>query len=227
MVKIINKNLELFLSIRLGKNIKDIDSSELKNINQIVLEGNAENTEGYSFDEADINQFENLKKITLSRFYITPEIYEYLLSKNLDSIIFNQCVFSKLPKTQSTLKGLEINKCYIEDYSFLETFKELEKLVITNPYTENEIDIKNINSFQGLKYLILDNCIINNFEYLATCSNIEYLSILGTVVEEGYENIIYKLPNLKELFISEEYIGKLVPTNFEVKTDLREYAFEK
>ena len=74
--------------------------------------------------------------------------------------------------------------------------------------------------------LILDTCQIVNFQSLEKNINLVYLSILWTILPNNYDDVINKLPKLKELFISDIYDTSRINDYVQINNDLRKYTFD-
>lgn len=77
-----------------------------------------------------------------------------------------------------------------------------------------------------LKELILDKCILSNFDSLLNLNYLEILSLLWTSLPNNYINILNQLPALKKLYISEEYNSNLINNSIEIKNNLNEFIYE-
>lgn len=223
-----NKNLILFLQTILNKPISEITNNDLSMINTIALEGEIRGDSIPIVDFRDLDLFSNINKIIVSNSYISlndlNKIKEY---NNINQICFKKCMFENgnLDFPNNILK-LELLGCFIGDYKFLKSMTNLQKLVINNPYTNNSIDLSYISNMKCLKELILDKCILSNFDSLLNLNYLEILSLLWTSLPNNYINILNQLPALKKLYISEEYNSNLINNSIEIKNNLNEFIYE-
>ena len=227
MVNISNENLKLNIQIQLKKKIDNITTEDLNKIEFITLEGDLNNSNNIYVNIDDLKQFPNLKSIYLKKYYITQEVYDYILKINgLQSIIFAKCMFENVYPVKSSITSMELNRCYVDDYMFLSSLTALDSLSILYPYNEKEVDLNNIRTLNKINKLILDGCMLTNFNALNYLKELDYLSLLNTNLPQDSYQVINSLDNLKIIYSPIIDKSKLTK-QIEVKSDLIESTLEK
>lgn len=204
MININNKNLANYIMFKLDKINNEFTEEELNKITEVVIDYNEEENDVNFLNE--LLKLNNLKSVTLRNGYIFNEDYNIFLNlNNLSEIIFENCEFEKVNLISTLkLKSLSLINCQINNYSFIEKFKDLEELTIVN----GTIEINKINMLNKLKYLqisysniidndslndslleeiYIDNTNINDFNFLNNLSNLKRVSIDETQYNSNKE----------------------------------------
>lgn len=231
-MNITNEQIKLSLSISLNKKYESITKEDLKEIKTICI-----NSQGLSKEEAEKNIFEilsncpNLQTINFIHTFMTNEIVKKISLTQIEKLYLKKSAFEMENKIiyPETLKELEIRNCFIDEYSNLLMLpNSIETLNISYPVDESPVYISHLNEYDNLKKVILDGCIISfDNTNLKKC---EYLSLLGTAINEKDIVILQKQKTLKKLFISEVFTGlagiEELAKNCEIKTNLIDYIYE-
>lgn len=223
-----NENLKLFLQTILNKPLTSITEKDLSSISTIALVGKIDNNSNLKINYCDLDLFPNLTEVIISNSYVSLNDLEIIKRYNgLKRICFDRCMFEKgrFPLSNS-VSELELIGCYIQDYSFLLSINWLKKLVINNPYTENEINLSYLSNMLGLRSLVLDRCLLENFDNLSNLNRLEILSLLWDSLPDNYSDIFNGLPNLKKLYISEKYDSSFIKKSIDIKTNLNEFTYD-
>ena len=221
-----NETLKDYLQTILNKSITNITPNDLLNIERITLTGTINNDSNLKLDLSDIALFPNLKELNISNAYLSINDLESLNNyPQINHIYISGCMLEKGNFTLN-IKSLELIDSYIEDYQFLTNLTNLTELVIHNPYTETEIDLSYLSNLSNLNKLVLNRCLINNLNSLSNLTNLSILSVLWTNLPLDYINTINNMPNLKQLYISDEYDTNSINKSITIKNDLKEYSYD-
>lgn len=229
---ITNEQIKLSLSISLNKKYENITEEDLKTIKKICID-----SQGLSKEEAEKNIFEvlsncpNLLTISFIHTFLTNEIVKKISCTQIEKIYLQKSAFEIESEIiyPKTLKELELRNCFIDEYSnLLKLPISIETLNISFPADESTIYLSHLNGFDSLKTIILDGCIVT-FEN--TClKKCEYLSLLGTAINEKDIVVLQNQSTLKKILISEIFIGlpgiEELRKNCEIKTNLIDYTYE-
>ena len=233
-MNIINERLKISLQALFSKSFDSISSDDLAELKSVAIDSVGLSKEDAENDIKEVlSSCINLEAISMKNTFITSKIMEAINNTNISRIYLDKCAFEdeKNISLPSALKEFEMRRCFLDDYTDIlnNLPKGLEILNISYPADESSIDLSLLNNIESLQVLVLDGCIINwNNCQLNDC---RYLSLLGTEVTEEMANNISKLPQLKELFISERFnildgIQPLFDT-IKIRNDLSEYVFEE
>lgn len=221
-----SRALAEFLVTVYGKNIDEISMDDIETIS---ISNKGLNGEFCEFYPEDLLLFKNLKRINFDSAVLSVDDIKRIGNiSTLQQISFKTCAFEedKSLREFKNIKGLILHDTYIDDYSFLEEMEKLEILQIVTPPTEETINLELLHNANSLSMLVLDTCMVENFEALKD-KPIEYLSLLMTKLQESDINFIRQLPNLKKLYINEEFGNLINRDNIEVKYNLIEETFAK
>ena len=226
MININNNELKRFIETVLNKNITDVSDSDLEKIENISITiKDGRNSDDFKY----LSLFPNLRNINISRTNLTPNdilvLNQYI--KGVD-VRFYRCFFERQALDLIKLgNSFEMEKCYNDDYSFLSKSTSLKKLRIINPQDESTIDLSNIENNRWLEELVLESCILENFDDMTLLENIEELSLLNTGLPNNYVDVINRLPKLRKLFFDSSYNTRRIRNGIEVKNDLNEFLYEE
>ena len=138
MIKIKNKELELFLQVMLKKDINRMEQKDLDNINDITLNATDELGKVISYNLDDLKLFRKLQTCTVRNYEITKENYHSLNCINnmngINEIKMYNCNFEKdivLELKAKTIQFISCNNLNIGNLitkSSVETIKVLHCL---------------------------------------------------------------------------------------------------
>ena len=138
MIKIKNKELELFLQVMLKKDINRMEQKDLDNINDITLNATDELGKVISYNLDDLKLFRKLQTCTVRNYEITKENYHSLNCINnmngINEIKMYNCNFEKdivLELKTKTIQFISCNNLNIGNLitkSSVETIKVLHCL---------------------------------------------------------------------------------------------------
>lgn len=230
-MELTNEKLKLQIQLIFNKKLENITNDDLLTLKTITI-----NSKGLQPDEADKNIMEvfnscpNLEEVTFAYTYITKKVNDIIKGKKLKKINLDNVAFEDEENIQFSqeLRYIQMRHCYLDTYeSLIKNLPDLlETFYITYPLDESTITVSSLNRLKGLKNLILDGCIVE-FDKLEL-TECEYLSLLGTNINEEIVAKIATLPKLKKTYISSKYnelneIKKLAE-KVEIKNDLSEYT---
>jgi len=186
-----NSELKKYLQFRLGKD--DFEVEDLKEIEEIRIDGKTFTGEENVVYFDEINLFSNLKEIELNNLNIGIDEIQKL--NNIEKITFKKCTIQNLNsltkvknlslkssiinnieeiKELVQIEELELIDLEIDNFEFLRELKSLEKLKIKNV---KEFELDKINFNMPIKYLSVENIERVTFEDMQKFTNLEYLSV--------------------------------------------------
>lgn len=227
MVKIHSESLKLYLETILNKSIKNIILDDLDKVTVLVFDKSMDNDDRSVFLD-DIFQFNNVDKVVISNAMVSKENIELLKHKKIKAIRFNKCAFeddTSIAQLDS-LNSLEMIKSYNDSYEFLSSLNNLEFLSIANPYTEEPINMTYISGMKNLRKLILQKCILDDFECIINCQNINYLDVLWSDLSGDLVDVFNNMKNLNKLYISNCHNLNGINTSISIKNDLIDMLFD-
>lgn len=227
-MEIKNENLCLFLETKFNKRIGEITQEDCNQCDLIPFSGNYKSPQDLSIDFSILEKFPNASKVTVSNAYITVKDMETVgYYSNICSISFNKCMFDNLSlNSLKNLEQLSLIGCFNEEYSFISDMSQLRELEISNPYTEEAIDMNLLNGNNSINKLILNRCILENFSAIKGKQSLKYLSLLWTQLSKDYFEVLNSLSNLEKLYIKEDYNNALFSnSDMIVRTNLLEDTF--
>ena len=124
IINIENQNLANYIMFKLDKINNGFTEKELNSIIEVVIDYNDETASSFIFLE-ELSKLKNLKTITLRNGYIFNDNYNIFLKlNNLSEFVFENCEFENADLIASLkLKSLSLINCKIENYSFINIFK--------------------------------------------------------------------------------------------------------
>lgn len=197
-----NDNLANYIMFKLDKTENGFTEEELDKITEIVIDYSNETDSSFVFLE-ELLKLNNLKFITLRNGYIFNDNYKIFIKlHNLDEFVFERCEFENADLIASlNLRSLSLINCKIENYSFVNLFKNLVELSIVNGIVE----IEKLNMLNQLKYLQLSySNIVDSIEL--KISSLEELHIDNTNISSF--NFLHNLTNIKKISIDENQYNK-------------------
>ena len=233
-MNIINDRLKISLQALLNKRFDMISDADLAKLKFVAIDSSGLSKEGAENDiNSVLSSCQNLEEILIKNTFITQSIMASLSQRKITRMHFDKCAFEEENNISfsPSLKDFKMRKCYLDDYSTLlaNLPQGLELLNISYPADESVLDLSLLNNISSLKALLLDGCILNwNNCILNDC---ECLSLLGTEVTEDMATSISKLPELRELYISERFnyldaIQSLFD-KIKVKNNLNEFVVDE
>lgn len=115
MIKIKNKELELFLQVMLKKDINRMEQKDLDNINDITLNATDELGKVISYNLDDLKLFRKLQTCTVRNYEITKENYHSLNCINnmngINEIKMYNCNFEKDIVLELKAKTIQLISC--------------------------------------------------------------------------------------------------------------------
>lgn len=205
MIDTTDKSLLYFLETVLNKNKKDIDEEDLLNIRVLHLNSYFIDGSKNKIDFSKLLLFKNLEEVTISNTILSLDDIEYIKKSNIKRLNLEKSTFNNDTNLiANNLEKLRLYNCYIDNYDdLLSNATNLTNLQIINPYDENEIDIDNLST--SLEALMLENCIIKNVNSFKKLKKCKLLSLLDTYLWGVDLKFLKEMPNLKQLYISDDY----------------------
>lgn len=227
--------LTMYLETLFKKNISKITKEELNSVKTLSIDFNDNNEKDLLEFNEIISILPNLNKITIVNKKINKEDIDNLSTINIEYLKLEKCSIhgplSLEPLTK--IKEISLVNCIVLDFKFLCTMNEnIKSISILNPIDEKLIDITYLLKYQKLKSLSLENCTINNINYISNFLYLEIVSLLWSNLYNQLDiNIFTNLHNLKELYIScsdqdKENIQKKLP-NISVYNNLDHLVIEE
>ena len=170
--------IKMYLMVKFNKNIDHISENDLLSITSVPISGNSKN-----IFFGDLFKFKNLVELNVDGVNL----------KNEDLNIISRL----------KIKSLSLYRCSFESYEFLRHLKDIEQLHIISPINTQPLNIQLINN--NLFELVMEDCVVDNFESLISFENLKILSVLKTIMPDNYIDVINKLKSLEVLFISSGY----------------------
>lgn len=199
VIKIENNLLANYIMFKLDKIENEFTLEELDKIKEIVIDYSDMNEElDNSFSLLnELLKFKNIERITIRNGYIYNDSYKIFLQlNNLRKIVFEKCEFENADLIVSlNLTSLSLIDCKINNYNFIGTLLNIEKLCIVN----GQVNIDKINKLEGLISLQLSYSKIVSDNKEIYLNNIEELYIDNTNIEKF--DFLMGLNNLKRVSI--------------------------
>lgn len=192
----IDKELTNFIQYKLNKTY--FNKEDLKDIDDIILNGKKMNGDINKVDFNELKLFPNLKKIEIKNLNINKSDIENI----------------------NNLKYIDLRNCTIES---IENLKDIENMTINN---STIMDFNNITKLSKLKTLELINIDIDDFKFLKELKNIEILKIKN-IKDFSLDKIDFNLP-IKYLSIegieelNDKFIIKNYPNLEVISVDIKE-----
>lgn len=230
-----NFNLELFLSIYFGKNIKEITKEDLNCLKILSLDGKNIDDKKSNLDfKKTLSLFPNLEKLSISNYKFSNKDIDEISKKNILEYNFYKCDFTNISNLNEInhVINLSLERCSFKDYNFLNyEFSNLKVLSICNPSDEEEINLLQLNSI-NINKLYLERCIVTNFKNIITYKSLEFVNILNTSITNDELLCFANCNNLKKLYVSNKYVNndtlKILKSKcIDVKFDVRELTYER
>ena len=205
-MKIKNMFLKDQICYQLGQNTDELTELDIKKIKSINLKRTDYKNEEILYDWDEIENFTNLKSLTLNSFVIDDNIiFKINKFKELQSLTINNCNFKTTNFLESNLKSLVITYSEIKDnYNLLEKLDLLENLEIIGC---KDVDISEICKIEKLNTLNLYNCNIKNIEFLKNCDYLKEFKYDGSMIDDI--NVMESLKN----DISIHYLKRFILSN--------------
>ena len=205
-MKIKNMFLKDQICYQLGQNTDELTELDIKKIKSINLKRTDYKNEEILYDWDEIENFTNLKSLTLNSFVIDDYIiFKINKFKELQSLTINNCNFKTTNFLESNLKSLVITYSEIKDnYNLLEKLDLLENLELIGC---KDVDISEICKIEKLNTLNLYNCNIKNIEFLKNCDYLKEFKYDGSIIDDI--NVLESLKN----DISIHYLKRFILSN--------------
>lgn len=202
VIKIENNILANYVMFKLDKIENEFTLEELDKVREIVIDYSDIDEEidnSFSLLE-ELLKFRNIERITIRNGYIYNDSYKIFLQlNNLRKMVFEKCEFENVDLIVSlNLTGLSLIDCKINNYNFIGTLLDIDRLCIVN----GQVDIDKINKLEGLISLQLSYSKIVSDNKEICLNNIEELYIDNTNIE-GFDFLL-GLNHLKRVSIDRE-----------------------
>lgn len=202
VIKIENNILANYVMFKLDKIENEFTLEELDKVREIVIDYSDIDEEiDNSFSLLDeLLKFRNIERITIRNGYIYNDSYRIFLQlNNLRKMVFEKCEFENVDLIVSlNLTGLSLIDCKINNYNFIGTLLDIDRLCIVN----GQVDIDKINKLEGLISLQLSYSKIVSDNKEICLNNIEELYIDNTNIERF--DFLLGLNHLKRVSIDRE-----------------------
>lgn len=193
-LKITNAELNKYIQFKLGKDNFEID--ELKEIEEIILDGETLTGEKNIVDFNEVNLFTNLKEIEINNVNISKEEIQKL--KNIDKITFRKCSIENL-EFLTEVRSLSLKSSFINEFENIRKLTQIEELELIDLEIENFEFLKELDILKKLKIKNIKNFELNKINFYLP---IEYLSVEN--IETLKSEDIQKFTNLKYLSVDRE-----------------------
>ena len=196
-IEIKSRSLNNYLTYKLDKLEEIYTEEELATVDELVIDSDE------NLDITVLKYFKNLKELEIRNLMISNDTLDIILSlNNLKDLKFQLCDIENVDRLKGlNLKGLHLDCCEMEDFSFVYEMINLESLTLTG---EVNIEINKLNNLINLKYLnishtictndvlniekleelYIDNSNINDISFALNLNNLKVLSLS----KEQYEN---------------------------------------
>ena len=196
-IEIKSRSLNNYLTYKLDKLEEIYTEEELATVDELVIDSDE------NLDITVLKYFKNLKELEIRNLMISNDTLDIKLSlNNLKDLKFQLCDIENVDRLKGlNLKGLHLDCCEMEDFSFVYEMINLESLTLTG---EVNLEINKLNNLINLKYLnishtictndvlnikkleelYIDNSNINDISFALNLNNLKVLSLS----KEQYEN---------------------------------------
>lgn len=213
-MQIKNKDLALFLDLKLNKIGNEFSSDELEKLKELVL--NQYNIFN-EFSEVDIEVLDftkNLESLDLKNFEITDEIIDKIKKiETLKKLSLDHCLiedFNKIGDIDVDYLGISNNKFLNTDFLKNKSYKGL---MLSDSLS---LDIENIKDMDNLKILNLSNSNIVNPSLISDLKSLNILHIENTDIKDI--SFLKELPELNEVGIDK----KLYDYSYDIVSQLED-----
>lgn len=214
-------NSQIYLQTILRKSLGDISQTDLEKVKSFSFNGQRYDGSENKNDYEVVKLFPNLEEVCIEKIYISNDIMNKILeNKGVSFLIIVKCAFyddfdfSVL----KNIKGIKLLDCYIDDYKKLFSNLQVNKLVIQRQQDNGIIDIDDINHYEGIKVLKIEECQIKNVDKINKFDNCEELSLLWSKFKIS-KNVFRNMKSLKTLYIDREYNKLLSDLSVELKNN--------
>lgn len=213
-MKIVNKDLALYLGFKLNKIGNEFSEEELSKLKELSF--NQLNSFG-EYVEVDIDVLKytkNLNNLEFRNFEITDNILEEIKNINtLNVLSFKHCIIDDFNKIgEINVDNLSITNNIKLNTNFL-IGKQYERLCLND---SDYLDIQNMQDMNELTFLSISNSNVINSDCLKKLTGLNSLFIQNTNIDDI--SFLLELPNLKEVGIDRE----LYENNNEIIFELEE-----
>lgn len=197
-IKFNSEQLTNYIGFKLDILENEFTEEQLNSLKELVIDYE------YNLELDVLKYFSGLETLEIRNFNIDENTINSILSmKNLSNLSFQLCTFETTDNLDKlNLKELHLDCCKMNDYSFVFSMQNLERLTLSG---QENLDILKFNTLTNLKYL--------NISHTKCSSDVLNIQSLEELFIDGSNitnlNFIFELPNLKELSLSQEqYEGK-------------------
>lgn len=197
-IKFNSEQLTNYIGFKLDVLENEFTIEQLNSLKELVIDYE------YNLELDVLKYFSGLETLEIRNFNIDENTINSILSmKNLSNLSFQLCTFETTNNFDKlNLKELHLDCCKMNDYSFVFSMQNLERLTLSG---QENLDILKVNTLVNLKYLNISHTKCSND--VLNLKSLEELFIDGSNIINL--NFVFELPNLKVLSLSQEqYDGK-------------------
>ena len=197
-IKFNSEQLTNYIGFKLDVLENEFTEEQLNSLKELVIDYE------YNLELDVLKYFSGLETLEIRNFNIDENTINSILSmKNLSNLSFQLCTFETTNNLDKlNLKELHLDCCKMNDYSFVFSMQNLERLTLSG---QENLDILKVNTLVNLKYLNISHTKCSND--VLNLKSLEELFIDGSNIMNL--NFVFELPNLKVLSLSQEqYDGK-------------------
>lgn len=197
-IKFNSEQLTNYIGFKLDVLENEFTIEQLNSLKELVIDYE------YNLELDVLKYFSGLETLEIRNFNIDENTINSILSmKNLSNLSFQLCTFETTNNLDElNLKELHLDCCKMNDYSFVFSMQNLERLTLSG---QENLDILKVNTLINLKYLNISHTKCSND--VLNLKSLEELFIDGSNIINL--NFVFELPNLKVLSLSQEqYDGK-------------------
>lgn len=197
-IKFNSEQLTNYIGFKLDVLENEFTEEQLNSLKELVIDYE------YNLELDVLKYFSGLETLEIRNFNIDENTINSILSmKNLSNLSFQLCTFETTNNLDKlNLKELHLDCCKMNDYSFVFSMQNLERLTLSG---QENLDILKVNTLVNLKYLNISHTKCSND--VLNLKSLEELFIDGSNIINL--NFVFELPNLKVLSLSQEqYDGK-------------------
>ena len=197
-IKFNSEQLTNYIGFKLDVLENEFTIEQLNSLKELVIDYE------YNLELDVLKYFSGLETLEIRNFNIDENTINSILSmKNLSNLSFQLCTFETTNNLDKlNLKELHLDCCKMNDYSFVFSMQNLERLTLSG---QENLDILKVNTLVNLKYLNISHTKCSND--VLNLKSLEELFIDGSNIINL--NFVFELPNLKVLSLSQEqYDGK-------------------
>lgn len=174
-----NENIEKIISYRIGKPIEEIFEKDLELIEELTLNNRNFLGECENISLNILKYLPNIKVLSLQYFELEGRDVEIINElKELKAIELISCKQNyKNQINNKSIESLTISNSKINNFDNLYLPKILTLIGVKN------INLNNVHRRKNIERLYLQDCVLDNIDFIIDCENLKEINLDGTKVK--------------------------------------------